>query len=462
LATISNVKDQLSLGRKLGFTVGDYACNLYWQSLSIFLLFFYTDAVGLSAATAGFIYMIASIWDGAIDPVIGALADRTRSRYGRYRGYILFGAVPLALTFALLYYKPPLTGTALVVWLLATHMIFRTTYAVLSIPYTSLTARVTSSSKERSTLAGLRIIFAVLAALTISFFTQPLVGAFGGGQGQGYFGAACVFGVVATLIFPIVFATTREPPIDHDAEPQLRLRDYWKAIRLNRAFWVVMACIVCAVICSTTLTKSILYYFKYYLNDEAASRVALSLNAAAGLLITPLWMVASRWIGKRTSWFLASALGLAGLAWFAAVDVRSVALMFGFFVGMNVALLGLYMTFWSMLPDTVEYGEWRSGVRTESFVFGLGQFFLKVSLGFGAGLFGWALDLVGYVPNVAQSASTLHGLKTIMVVLPVVGVFAGCGVMLLYPLRNGVHEQIVEQLDERKRAARAQLAPEAS
>ena len=109
------IADRLSLPRKLGFTLGDYACNIYWQSLSLFLLFFYTDVVGLSAATAGWIYMVASIWDGAIDPLIGAVADRTRSRFGRYRPYILFGSVPLAVSFCLLYYKPPFQGTGLVV-----------------------------------------------------------------------------------------------------------------------------------------------------------------------------------------------------------------------------------------------------------------------------------------------------------------------------------------------------------
>lgn len=456
----SSTTNPLSVARKVGFTVGDYACNLYWQSLSIFLLFFYTDAVGLSAATAGFIYMVASIWDGAIDPIIGAIADRTRTRFGRYRGYIALGAIPLALAFALLYYKPPLSGASLVAWLLVTHMIFRTTYAILSIPYTSLNARITSSSSERSTLAGFRMLFAVLAGLTISSYTQPLVSAFGGADNQGYLYAACVFGIVATLIFPIVFFSTREPPIDHAAEPELRWRDYWNAIRVNRAFWIVMVCIMCAVVCSTALTKSILYYFKYYLNDEAASRSALTLYTASGLLIIPMWMVASRWLGKRNAWFVASAIGLAGLVFFSVTDIRSSPLMVGFLVYMHVATLGLSMTFWSMLPDTVEYGEWRSGLRTESFVFGLGQFFLKVSLGLGAGLFGIALDLVGYIPNVAQSAETLRGMKLIMVVMPMIGLLAGCLAMVLHPLRNGVHESLVEQLAERRRATLQQVAPE--
>jgi GPH family glycoside/pentoside/hexuronide:cation symporter len=452
----------LSLARKLGFTVGEYACNLYWQSLSLFLLFFYTDAVGLSAATAGLIYMIASIWDGAIDPVMGAIADRTRSRYGRYRPYLLFGSVPLALCFALLYYNPPLSGTALTLWLLATHILFRTSYTVLSIPFTSLNARVTSSSNERATLAGLRMIFATLAGLTIAACTQPLVARFGGDTHQGFLKAAALFGLVATVIFPLVFLAVREPRFNDDERSPARMSDYWRAIRSNRAFWVVMITVTCAVICATALGKSLLYYFKYYLHDEAGARVAMSWVAALGLVIIPIWMFVTRLIGKRLTWFVATAIALLGLLYFALTDIRSSTAMTVFLVYMQIGTLGLLLTFWSMLPDTVEYGEWRSGVRTEAFVFGLGQFFLKVALGVGAGLFGVALDLVGYVPNVPQTPGTLAGLKYIMLVLPATGLTLGGIVMLFYPLKHGVHETIVEQLASRKESLPGTLATEST
>lgn len=445
--------DRLSFGRKLGFTVGDYACNLYWQSLSLFLLFFYTDAVGLPAATAGLIYMIASIWDGLIDPVIGAVADRTRTRWGRYRPYILFGAVPLGLAFCVLYYRPPVSGAWLIAWTLAAHMLMRTAYAMLSIPYTAMNARITSSSSERSTLAGFRMMFATLAGLTVAATTQPMVAALGGGDpARGFFLASGVFALVATLIFPIVFLSTREPPADQGGEPAFDMAGYWRVVAQNRAFWIVIAGISAAVVCSTALGKSVLYYFKYYLNDEPASRVALSLGAAAGLAIVPLWMFATKLIGKRSAWFVATGWGIVGLIGFGLFEVRSSALMIGFLLYMQVCSLGLGLTFWSMLPDTVEYGEWRTGMRAESFIFGLGQLFLKVALGIGAGLFGWALDLVGYVPNVTQTAETLSGMKVIMVVFPAVGLLLGAAAMLFYPLKRGVHEDIVLQL-ERRRAA---------
>lgn len=445
--------DRLTVGRKLGFAVGDYACNLYWQSVSIFLLFYYTDAVGLSAATAGLIYMIASIFDGAIDPLMGVLADRTRTRWGRYRPYLLFGAVPVGLAFVLLYYRPPFEGLVLVGWMLVAHLVFRIAYTALSIPYTSLNARITESSSERSTLAGMRMMFATLAGFTVTLATQPLA-KLGDTQANGFTLAAAVFALAATLIFPIVFLAVREPAEDVEAGPPLKVREHWRAVMGNRAFWVVMAGIGLAVVCSTALGKSVLYYFKYYLNDEPAARAALSINAASGLLIIPAWVVVTRRVGKRIAWLISTVWGLAGLAFFAFVDIRSAPLMIGFLVYMHVAALGAAMTFWSMLPDTVEYGQWRTGHRSESFIFGLGQFFLKVALGLGAGLFGWALGAVGYQPNQVQTPETLAGLKTIMVILPMIGT-AGAGLaMLFYPLRQGDHERIVGELAGRSPDAR--------
>jgi GPH family glycoside/pentoside/hexuronide:cation symporter len=297
------------------------------------------------------------------------------------------------------------------------------------------------------------MIFATLAAITVAVTTQPMVAAFGhGDSAHGYFLAAGVLALIATAIFPLVFLATREPGETASLEPAPKALDYWHAIRQNRAFWAVMAGVVAAVVCSTVLSKSVLYYFKYYLHDEAASRTALSLSAAAGLIFVPAWMFVTRFIGKRLVWFAATALGLVGLAVFASTSVRSPALMIGFLVYMMVCSFGLHLTFWSMLPDTVEYGEWRSGRRVESFIFGLGQFFLKVALGLGAGVFGWAMGLIGYVPNVEQTPATLQGMKIIMVVFPTAGLLFGALAMFFHPLKRGVHENIVAQLAARNSA----------
>lgn len=442
---------RLSLGRKLGFTLGDYASNLYWQSVSIFLLFFYTDAVGLSAATAGLIYMIASIIDAIADPIMGSIADRTRTSRGRYRPYILFGCGPLGLSFILLYYRPPFEGAGLAIWLMATHVIFRFAYTAVTIPYTSLNARLTDSSDERSTIAGLRMIFAVIAALTIAFLTQRLVVLFGKGDAAtGYMWAAAVFALVATTIYPMVYAVTREPPEPPGGEKLLTLGGNWRALAGNRAFWVLMLASCIGFVCSVALGKSVLYYFKYVIGDAAAASTALTAMSAVGLAAIPFWVWVTKLIGKRNVWFAAGLWSLAMLAIFAVFDFHDPMAMTIWLVSISVGSLGLSFTFWSMLPDTVEYGEWRSGARTESFIFGLGQFFLKAALGIGAGVFGALLDWAGYVPNAVQSPETLSSIKWIMVGLPGVGLLGALLSMLLYPLGKTSHDDIVTQLAIRR------------
>lgn len=448
---MSSTTPRLSFGRKIGFTVGDYGFNLYWKSVSIFLLFYYTDVVGLSATTAGMIYMAATIFDAVMDLVIGGIADRTRTRWGRYRPYILLGAAPLGLSFAALYYKPAADGLALTGIVLGTHLVFRLMYAAVSIPYLSLTARVTQSSEERSSLAGFRMMFATMGGLTVSFVTQPLVAWMGQGDAaKGFFYVACTLAAISTAILPIVFLSTREPDLPSDEAPKVRLKDYWRLLRTNRAFWIVMIGVTCTAVSSTVISNSVLYYYKYLIGDEASARYALSVRSVAGLAIIPMWIYVTKFIGKRQCWFLASAWGLLCLSVFSVIDVRGVSSAVILFLLLYITSLGLSMTYWSMLPDTVEYGEWKSGLRSEAIVFGFASFFQKLALGMAAGLFGWALDFVGYVPNISQTPETLAGIKYIMVVLPAVALATGMGAMWFHPLRPGVHEHITRQLIGRR------------
>ncbi|MDZ4375976.1 MAG: glycoside-pentoside-hexuronide (GPH):cation symporter [Phenylobacterium sp.] len=445
---------QMSVARKAGFSLGDYACNLYWQSVSLFLMFYYTDALGLSGATAGLIYMVASIFDGVTDPIMGALADRTRTRWGRFRPYLLLGSAPLGLSFCFLYWSPAATGLGLTAVVLASHLVFRLAYTAVSVPYGSLTARMTQSSTERSSLAGFRMVAATLAGMTVSFLTQPMVDRFGGGDlATGFFYAAVVFALIATGIFPLVFLATREPPEPPGEPVRLSLADCWRAMGKNKAFWIVMVAISLGAMSSTALSKSLLYYMKYIAEDEAAARYALSIKAALGIAIIPAWVIATRFIGKQAAWLTAAGWGLVCAIGLLVFDVQTALAVTIFYMVIHVASLGVSTTYWSMVPDTVEYGEWKSGARAESFTFGLAMFFQKVALGLAAAFFGWALDVIGYVPNVQQTPQTLEGLKMVVIAFPLIGLGGSAIAMLFYPLRRGVHEKIVDDLAERKLAA---------
>jgi GPH family glycoside/pentoside/hexuronide:cation symporter len=441
----------------VAFAAGDFGFNLYWQSLSLYLLFYYTEAVGLSAAAAGLIYMTASIWDGLVDPVIGVAAGRTRSRWGRYRPWLLFGAPVLALAFALLYYRPPLSGAALLAAVLGAHLVFRSAYAAVNVPYAAMTARITRRTDQRATISGLRMLFGTVAGATVALATQPIGLAVTGRADSpaGFTAAAAVFAVVATVVLLFTAGVTRGRPAADDSAPPVSLAQSWRGVAGNRAFWTLILGGGFMIACSTALGKSVLYYFKYALHDEAAARTALALSAGSGLIIVPGWMLAARRLSKRAVWLTSCAIYGAGLAAFALVRVTQAWMMDAFLVYMQVGTLGLAFAYWGLLPDCVEFGQWRTGVRAEGLVFGLALLFQKVALGLGAGLFGVALGAVGYHANQVQTPQTLAGLKAIMVALPLAGVAVCALAMSFNPLRRGVHEGVVADLAARAAAGAA-------
>jgi GPH family glycoside/pentoside/hexuronide:cation symporter len=451
-----------SLGwrRTIAFASGDFAFNLYWQSLSLYLLFYYTEALGLSAAAAGLIYFVASLWDGFADPVIGAAADRVRTRWGRYRPFLLFGTAPLAISFALLYFRPPLTGNALVAAVMAAHLLFRSLYALVNVPYAALTARITRSAADRGNIAGIRMVFATCAYVLVARTTQPIALTLTGRRDDphGFFIAAILFALLATPILFGVFATTHEEsdPSPRRAAPAAAV---WPAIRRNRAFWTLVAGGAALIIGYTAFAKSVLYYFKYVLNDEAAGPAALALAGLSGLVVVPLWMLVAPRIGKRAVWLVSCAVLAGALIAFALLGIHAPWQMEALLIAMQTGYLGINLAYWGMLPDTVEYGEWRGGARPAGLIFGLALLLQKVSLGIGAGAFGLALDRSGFVANHAQTPATLAGLKAIMIVLPLTGVAVSALIMAFNPLARGAHERILLELSKRAAALNAVLSP---
>ena len=169
-----SVEGQLSLWQRGRFALGDLAFNFYWQSVTLYLLFYYTDVVGLPIAQAGLLYMLPSIWDGIVDFAVGLSADRLAAGRGGYRRFLVLGALPLGAAFVLLYLPLPFTGSVLLGAMLGVHLLFRTLYAAVNVPYSALTARITTSSRDRASIAGLRMLFGTVAAVVVALATQPI------------------------------------------------------------------------------------------------------------------------------------------------------------------------------------------------------------------------------------------------------------------------------------------------
>jgi GPH family glycoside/pentoside/hexuronide:cation symporter len=443
--------DRIGWKRSIVFASGDFAFNLYWQSISTYLMFYYTDAVGLAASTAGNILLLASVWDAIADPLIGVTADRTRTRWGRYRPFLLFGAVPLAIGFVLVYFRPPLSGTAMLTVIVAAHLTFRSLYAVANVPYIALTAQITRSSAERGRIAGLRMLFATCAFVLVARTTQPIAQWASGSRDDagGFLVAAAIFAVIATPILLLIFVTTREKPVETPALDSRGRWSEWRPVLANRAFWTMIASATALVACYIVYAKSVLYYYKYVLHAEAAAPGALAVAGLAGLVIVPAWMIAARHLSKRAIWLANCGIFIVGLIAFALLDLHAGWQMQVFLIWMQGGYLGVNFAYWGMLPDTIEYGEWRTGVRAEGLIFGIALLFQKISIGIGGALFGNALSLVGYDANHAQTPATIAGMRAIMIGLPLAGAAISAMIMLFNPLRRGTHQAILDQLAER-------------
>ena len=448
---------RLTLGRKIAIGAGDFGFNLYWQTAGLYLLFFYTDALGLPAAQAGAIYMVALVWDALLDPVVGLIADRTRTRWGRYRPYFLFGAVPLALTFAIAFMGPASPAPGAVIFAAATHVLFRSLYAVVSIPYASLFARITRDSAQRGDLAGMRMVFATLAAIAVAFLTLPLVKALGtpADPRRGWVILGSAYGVISALVILGVAWAARGLDIsDEEPAPRRPSGDVIRGLLSNRALLLVLGAVVVGSFSGTMFSKNLLYYFKYVLGKPELGGLALGLGALVAAICVPLWTPMLRLIGKRNVWLVGSVPGMLGLCLWHFSDGQAEWILFLAIALQAVGAASFAVCFWSMLPDTVEYGEWRSGVRTESLVFGLTVLGQKAALGLGAGLLGVLLTHVGYQANAVQTPETLAGIKAMMFWWPFIGGLISLTLILFYPLDRKTHGRMVEEI-----AARAAPVP---
>ena len=352
------------------FAFGDFAFNLYWQSIMLFLLFYYTDALNLPIGVAATTYMVASVWDGIANFTAGVLVDRSQDRF-RYGALMIAGALPLGITFVLTYMPPPFVGAWAIAWVLAAHLLFRTAYAAVNVPYLAMTARVSPDSGDRAFVAGVRMLFGTAAAVTVALCTVP-VGRWltGSSAAQAYFGAAVLFAVTGAVILAIVGATYREAAPPHRPLPA-SLRAALFSLGSNRAFLALNAAMMAMIVAITVLSKSVLYYFKYLLNDPEAGQLALASMGLVSAVAIPLWMLLGRRIGLRALWLMASGLGIAGLIVFAAIPFGGVLGMQLFLIGMQIVIIGLNFVFWAMLPNTIEYGEQATGLHVEGTVFGV-------------------------------------------------------------------------------------------
>jgi GPH family glycoside/pentoside/hexuronide:cation symporter len=446
------MQERLSRRTKLLYGSGDTGFSLTLTIIGAYFAIFLTDVVGVNPGTAAIAIFIGRSWDYINDPLIGHLSDRTRSRWGRRRPFLLFGALPFVLSYILMWYRPPIQDAVwLAVYYAAAYVLFEAAATFVYMPYFALTPELTSNYDERTALTTYRMFFSILGSLIA--FTIPLliVGSFQPQNAPRVLRMGAIFAVVSAIPLLLVFFGTRERPEYSELE-QPGLIESLRAAAKNRPFIFGTVIFLVTWITLDVLQVNLLYYVKYVIRREAQSDLIMAVIFVTAILVLPFWEWVSRRWNKRTAY-------AAGVAFLAAVLLGLISLgpqsplqlILTLCVLAGIGVSAAHILPWSIIPDAIEWDEWQTGERHEGMFYSLVTLSQKVASSITIPLVLLMLQVTGYVPSAAeQPASALLGIRLVIGPLPGLLLSAGIIFALLYPLSRESHRRIVQELEERR------------
>jgi GPH family glycoside/pentoside/hexuronide:cation symporter len=446
------LSQKLSFKEKAGYALGDTAANFIFQTMVMFQLVFYTDTFGITAAAAGTLLIVVRFWDAIFDPIMGVVADRTNTKWGKFRPWVLWTAVPFGIMGFLTFLTPDFDPTGKLIYAYITYIVLMMVYSANNLPYSALSGVMTGDLGERTSLSSYRFVFAMIAQLIIQGLALPMVHYFGkGDDSTGYQVTMGIFSALAIVFFFITFATTKER-IQPAPNQKATVKQHFTDLTKNRA-WLVMFILTIILFITLAMRGSVvLYYFTYYVNDVDY----FSMFNVLGTVATIIGIFFSKQLSMKYGKRIVFMAGLSGTAFFTAMFIfitpTAITMMFTmeilrqFAYGFTIPLL------WAMMADVADFSEWKNNRRATGIVFSAIVFGLKAGLGFGGAITGWVLAVYGYVPNVAQSEAVLNGIKLTMSIFPAI-TFGLCVVCLIfYPINKKLEIQITDELAERRKA----------
>jgi GPH family glycoside/pentoside/hexuronide:cation symporter len=448
----------------VGYAVGDTASNLFFQTFNIFLTYYYVDVWGLAAAGVSQMMLLVRFSDALADPVMGMIADRTQTRWGKFRPYILTMAIPYGIAGYLIFANPQLTPSGKQLYAYATYTLMLFAYTGVNVPYSCLLGVMSSSSETRTVASSFRFVGAFGGALLISLLVRPLVKELGGSdEVLGFQHTMAIFAVLSVLLFWVTFATTKErvtPPPGQKTNVRGELLELWR----NRPWIVLLVATVFSTSFIAMRAGSSIFYFKYCAGDAGApvlfgylDRVTIFLasGSACMMLGTACLGLFARMADKRTLAVILTLTSAVAFALFYVIPAHDFALQLAingvgtFALGPTSALV------WAMYADVADYGEWKFGRRSTGLVYSASLFALKTGTMVAGWLLPLFLDRFGFIRNVPQSPAALHGILLAFSVVP--GIFAACkaAALALYPLNRREVLRIESALRERRQGLSA-------
>jgi len=447
---MDKIVTKLSVREKIGYSLGDTASHFVWDMVGFWLLFFYTDVYGISAAAAGTIMLVARFWDMAIDPVIGIVSDRTNTRWGKFRPYILFGAIPYAILAILTFTTPNFGEVGKIVYAGATYVLLMTAYAAINLPYSALGAVMTDDTYERAGLNTYRFIAGFTGQFIVTGLALTLAEFFGGGdKAQGFQYTVFLFAGLSLIFFFITFKSTKERVQPPKAQKD-SLKEDVRNLFNNKA-WVILALVgIISFIMFAMQNAAIAYYFKYYLGRENNVQLFNVIGTVALIVALPLSKPLAKRFGNKNV-FIGSSL-ISGLFFMLIYipGVNNLTTIYVFNIIAKMAYAPAVPLLWTMIADSADYGEWTSGRRSTGLYFSAAVFAQKAGWGIGAAIAGWILGMTGFVANMVQNDTAITGIKLLVSVIPGI-LYMSCAIfMIFYKIDAKTTTLMKEELDARR------------
>lgn len=438
---------------KIAYGMGDVGCNFSWMFVGNFLMIFYTDVFGIGMGAVAALMLFSRFWDAINDPIVGGLTDRTKTRWGRYRPWLLFAAPITALVLMVSFWAhPDWSYTAKIVYMCVTYCILVLGYTCVNIPYGTLCGAMTQNIEERAQINTSRSVSAMIAIGIINIITVPLIAKLGGGNDQrGYLLVAIIYGIIFALCHIFCFAKTKEV-VTIPEQQKIKTKDQLKLVAQNKPYLLAL---VGQLLFGLTLygrNANALYYFKYVEGSEAlfsTYSLAIIVPSIVGAAIFPLVFKWTNNKGQAAS-ILSIGTGIAMIILYLFSPVESPVLFYivsgvtqFFFSGFNTAI-------YAIIPDCVEYGEWKTGIRNDGFQYAFISLGNKIGMAIGTAALAAVLSAAGYVANAQQNATVLAIMKHGFTTIPGVLWLVTGGVLFFYRLNRKSYNTIVKEIHERK------------
>lgn len=435
------------------YVSGNYGKSILWTTLEIFFIFYLTDILGVPPAMAGVIVIITVLWDAILDPLFGALIDTLKTPFGKYGFFILIGAPLSGLTFILAFTLPTVLQSHKVPALIACIMLFRVFSTITDISHTSLMARIFHTSRTRAHIAQLRYLFNALASLSIAVATAYI---FAGETPSEQADNFRQFAILSVLVgTPLIWASWISIARYDRALPRVNLRPQMRYKLFTLSFGSKDALVLLAIAFWTamtlpTFTKSISYFAKYVLNDDALIAYGLAASVIGKIIGTPFWGFLAAKFEKSTTHILAHCLAFMTLGFFYITAGNSHIMFCVSSAVVGFSLSGVFSLYWGMAPDVIDKLHLSAGVRPEATFYSTLTFVIKIGTAIGAFLLGLLLAIIGFEANVVQEAKTLNAILLVMTVIPAIGT-VGCVLLLKqYSISHDAHAIIRERLDKKQ------------